>query len=94
MPSCWARQSRSCAPLGRQGWKMLSQKRRDSSYRASIRSNNWLNLKLEQSQEFVIGGYNPDSGSFQSILVGYYEREKLMFTSLRFRAQSLRDELQ
>jgi bifunctional non-homologous end joining protein LigD len=27
----------------------------------------------------VIGGYNPDSGPFQSILVGYYERDKLMF---------------
>jgi bifunctional non-homologous end joining protein LigD len=45
-------------------------KRRDSIYRASTRSNNWLKLKLEQSQEFVIGGYSPDSGSFQSILVG------------------------
>jgi bifunctional non-homologous end joining protein LigD len=54
-------------------------KRRDSIYRASTRSNTWLKLKLEQSQEFVIGGYNPDSGSFQSILVGYYERDKLMF---------------
>ena len=54
-------------------------KRRDSIYRASTRSNNWLKLKLEQSQEFVIGGYNPDSGSFQSILVGYYEADKLMF---------------
>jgi bifunctional non-homologous end joining protein LigD len=54
-------------------------KRRNSIYRASTRSNNWLKLKLEQSQEFVIGGYNPDSGSFQSILVGYYEADKLMF---------------
>jgi bifunctional non-homologous end joining protein LigD len=54
-------------------------KRRDSIYRANTRSNTWLKLKLEQSQEFVIGGYNPDSGSFQSILVGYYERDKLMF---------------
>jgi bifunctional non-homologous end joining protein LigD len=55
-------------------------KRRDSVYRASTRTNNWLKLKLEQSQEFLIGGHNPDAGSFQSILVGYYEREKLMFS--------------
>lgn len=54
-------------------------KRRDSIYRASTRSNNWLKLKLEQSQEFVIGGYSPDSGSFQSILVGYYDGDTLMF---------------
>jgi bifunctional non-homologous end joining protein LigD len=27
----------------------------------------------------VIGGYNPNAGSFQSILAGYYEGDKLMF---------------
>jgi ATP-dependent DNA ligase len=27
----------------------------------------------------VIGGYNPNVGSFQSILAGYYEGDKLMF---------------
>ena len=54
-------------------------KRRDSLYRASTRSTDWLKLKLEQSQECVIGGYHPASGSFQSILAGYYEVGKLMF---------------
>jgi ATP-dependent DNA ligase len=54
-------------------------KRRDSIYRGSTRSTDWLKLKLEQSQEFVIAGYNPNAGSFQSILAGYYERDKLMF---------------
>ena len=54
-------------------------KRRDSIYRGSTRSTDWLKLKLEQSQEFVIGGYNPNAGSFQSILAGYYEGDKLMF---------------
>jgi bifunctional non-homologous end joining protein LigD len=52
-------------------------KRRDSIYRGTTRSTDWL--KLEQSQEFVIGGYNPNAGSFQSILAGYYEGDKLMF---------------
>ena len=54
-------------------------KRRNSVYRASAGTNNWLKLKLERSQEFVVGGYNPDAGSFQSILVGYYETGNLMF---------------
>ena len=74
---------------------MLSQKRRVFELTAPASGATiGLKLKLEQSQEFVIGGYNPNSVLFQSILVGYYEREKLMFTSLRSRAQSLRDEPQ
>ena len=27
----------------------------------------------------MIGGYSPDSGSFQSILVGYYDGDTVMF---------------
>jgi bifunctional non-homologous end joining protein LigD len=61
------------------GLEGIIAKRRNSIYRASIRSNNWLKLKLEQSQECVIGGYHPASGSFQSILAGFYEVGKLMF---------------
>ena len=34
---------------------------------------------MNKGQEFVIGGYKPDAGSFQSILVGYYEAKKLIF---------------
>lgn len=54
-------------------------KRRDSLYRAGTRVTTWLKFKLNQAQEFVIGGYKPDAGSFQSILAGYYEGKKLMF---------------
>jgi bifunctional non-homologous end joining protein LigD len=54
-------------------------KRRDSIYRApGRRSTDWLNVKLERSQEFVIGGYNPTASSFRSTLVGYYEAGNLM----------------
>ena len=38
-----------------------------------------MKLKLNKEQEFVIGGYKPDAGSFQSILVGYYEAKRLIF---------------
>ncbi|MFN2623439.1 MAG: non-homologous end-joining DNA ligase [Chthoniobacterales bacterium] len=54
-------------------------KKRDSLYRAGTRVTTWLKLKLSKGQEFVIGGYKPDVGSFQSILVGYYEGKKLIF---------------
>ena len=54
-------------------------KKRDSVYRAGTRVTSWLKFKISKSQEFVIGGYKPDAGSFQSILVGYYESKKLVF---------------
>ena len=54
-------------------------KKRDSLYRAGARVTTWLKLKLNKGQEFVIGGYKPDAGSFQSILVGYNEGKKLIF---------------
>ena len=54
-------------------------KRRDSIYRAGTRVDSWLKFKIDKAQEFVIGGYKPDAGSFQSILAGYYEGNKLLF---------------
>jgi bifunctional non-homologous end joining protein LigD len=54
-------------------------KKRDSLYRAGTRVTTWLKFKVDKAQEFVIGGYKPDAGSFQSILSGYYEGKKLLF---------------
>ena len=55
-------------------------KRRDSTYQPGERSNDWVKLKLERQQEFVIGGYRPDGTSgFDALLVGYYEGKKLFF---------------
>jgi ATP-dependent DNA ligase len=31
------------------------------------------------SQEFVIGGYNPEGNKFSSLLVGYYDTGQLLF---------------
>ncbi len=67
---------RTVAAAGLEG---VVAKKRDSLYRAGTRVTTWLKLKLNKGQEFVIGGYKPDAGSFQSILVGYYEARKLIF---------------
>jgi bifunctional non-homologous end joining protein LigD len=67
---------RAVASAGLEG---VVAKKRDSLYRAGTRVTSWLKLKLNKAQEFVIGGYKPDAGSFQSILVGYYEGRKLIF---------------
>jgi bifunctional non-homologous end joining protein LigD len=55
-------------------------KRRDSTYQLGERSSDWVKLKLEKQQEFVIGGYRPDgSDSLDALLVGYYAGRELLF---------------
>jgi bifunctional non-homologous end joining protein LigD len=54
-------------------------KQRDSVYRAGTRVISWIKFKIDKSQELLVGGYKPDGGSFQSILVGYYDAKKLIF---------------
>jgi len=55
-------------------------KRLDSTYQPGERSNDWVKLKLERQQEFVIGGYRPDGANgLDALLVGYYEGKELRF---------------
>jgi bifunctional non-homologous end joining protein LigD len=61
------------------GLEGIVAKRRDSRYESGKRSGKWQKFKLQQRQEFVIGGYRPESTNFQSVAVGYYEKEKLRF---------------
>lgn len=53
-------------------------KRIDSKYEPGQRSGAWQKLRLNVSQEFVVGGYSHGS-PFDGILVGYYQSKKLMF---------------
>ena len=55
------------------GLEGIVAKRRDSRYESGKRSGVWQKFKLQQRQEFVIGGYKPENTNFQSIVVGYYE---------------------
>jgi bifunctional non-homologous end joining protein LigD len=64
------------------GLEGLIAKRRGSRYEAGKRSGAWIKLKLQQEQEFVIGGYTEPEGArkyFGALLVGVYEGEKLKF---------------
>ena len=54
-------------------------KRRDSRYEPGKRSRSWVKVKFNRRQEFVIAGFKPMVGGFESLLVGYYEAGKLMF---------------
>jgi bifunctional non-homologous end joining protein LigD len=54
-------------------------KRKDSLYEPGERSAAWQKLKLENQQEFVIGGYRPGSNGVDALLVGYYDDSGLRF---------------
>jgi bifunctional non-homologous end joining protein LigD len=55
-------------------------KRRGSTYQSGERSRDWLKFKLENQQEFVIGGFRPDGqSSIDALVVGYFESQELKF---------------
>lgn len=65
-----------------QGLEGMILKRRGSLYEADRRPGSWLKVKNLNEQEFVIGGFTPPRNSrqgFGAILVGHYERGKLVY---------------
>jgi len=63
----------------RLGLEGVIAKRKDSLYESGERSGAWQKLKLELSQEFVIGGYRPGFNAVDALLVGYFEGKELHF---------------
>src|ERR1041384_760101 len=58
-----------------EGWEGVIAKRRGSIYEQR-RSRNWLKMKCELAQEFVVGGFTDPQGQPAgpgAVLVGYYE---------------------
>jgi bifunctional non-homologous end joining protein LigD len=65
----------------RQGWEGVVAKRRDSLYEHR-RSPSWLKMKVEASQELVVGGFTEPQGKrvgLGALLVGYFEGEDFVF---------------
>ena len=63
------------------GWEGVIAKRRDSVYEQR-RSPNWLKMKCELNQEFVVGGFTEPQGKragLGALLVGYYEGDDFVF---------------
>lgn len=64
-----------------QGWEGVVAKRRGSPYE-SRRSPHWLKMKVETSQELVVGGFTEPQGKrvgLGALLVGYFEGDDLVF---------------
>ena len=64
-----------------EGWEGVIAKRRDSTYEHR-RSKQWLKMKCENKQAFVVGGFTDPQGSrvgLGALLVGYYELGDFVF---------------
>ena len=64
----------------RLGFEGIVAKRRDSLYEPGKRSGAWLKYKINQGQEFVIGGYTL-SHPFDAVIIGYYRDGQLIYAA-------------
>jgi len=56
-------------------------KQSDSIYEPGVRSGLWQKHRLNQGQEFVIGGYTPGANGFDALIVGVYAGKGLQFAA-------------
>jgi DNA ligase D-like protein (predicted ligase) len=61
-----------------QGFEGLVAKRWDSKYEPGQRSGAWAKMRVNQGQEFVIGGYTVGGRTFDALIFGYYEGRSLI----------------
>src|SRR5215470_143908 len=65
----------------KEGWEGVIAKRRDSPYEHR-RSPHWLKMKVEASQELVVGGFTDPQGERRglgALLLGYFEGDDFVF---------------
>jgi bifunctional non-homologous end joining protein LigD len=64
-----------------QGLEGIIGKQKDSHYQPGKRSGAWIKYRLYRGQELVIGGYFPGPHGFDSLIVGYYDGDKLLYVA-------------
>jgi len=69
------------ASVKSQGLEGVVAKRLDSHYEPGQRSGAWQKMRINQGQEFVIGGYTVGGRTFDALVFGYYEGKKLLFAA-------------
>jgi bifunctional non-homologous end joining protein LigD len=63
------------------GFEGLVAKRCDSVYEPGLRSGAWMKMRVNRGQEFVIGGYTRGTKTFDALVFGYYEGDKLIYVA-------------
>jgi DNA ligase D-like protein (predicted ligase) len=61
-----------------QGFEGVVAKRRESRYEPGLRTGLWQKMRVNQGQEFVIGGYSRGN-PFDALIFGYYEDGRLLY---------------
>lgn len=59
----------------------LVAKRRDSRYEPGQRSGAWMKMRVNQGQEFVIGGYTLGTRTFDAVIFGAYRGKELVYVA-------------
>jgi bifunctional non-homologous end joining protein LigD len=70
------------AKARRDDWEGIIAKRVDSTYQPGARSRDWLKLKVEFRQEFVVGGYTEPRNTREhlgAMLLGYFDGDDLVY---------------
>jgi DNA ligase D-like protein (predicted ligase) len=62
-----------------QGLEGVVAKRRDSRYEPGERSGAWQKMRVNQGQEFVIGGYTIGARTFDALIFGFHEGNRLLY---------------
>src|SRR5262249_40967061 len=65
----------------RQGLEGLVAKRRGSRYQPGLRSGAWMKMRINQGQEFMIGGYTLGTKTFDALIFGYYDGDRLIYVA-------------
>jgi DNA ligase D-like protein (predicted ligase) len=63
------------------GFEGLVAKRSTSVYEPGLRSGAWMKMRVNRGQEFVIGGYTRGTKTFDALVFGYYEGNKLIYAA-------------
>lgn len=61
------------------GLEGIVAKQRDSIYQSGKRPGSWVKYRVNQREEFIIGGYRRAGQYFDALLVGRFDGDKLMF---------------
>jgi DNA ligase D-like protein (predicted ligase) len=64
-----------------QGFEGLVAKRRNSRYESGLRTGAWMKMRINRGQELVIGGYTIGAKTFDALIIGYYEGDRLLYAS-------------
>jgi len=63
------------------GFEGLVAKRSASVYESGLRTGAWMKMRVNRGQEFVIGGYTRGTQTFDALIFGYYEGDRLIYVA-------------